>query len=90
MPQLLEDVQETPRLNDAAIRAEQLGQLAQAGLSALNYLQTRTAPPAGWQAQQINILDTAEQPSALVRFTFLHSMRKLIAAAAQTGHATAP
>lgn len=83
-PRLLEDVRETPRLSDAAIRAEQLGELAQVGLSALNYLQTHTAPPAGWQAQQMSILDTAEQPSALVRFTFLHSMRRLVVAAAQT------
>ena len=89
-PQLLEDVQETPRLSDVAKRAEQLGQLAEVGLSALTYLQTHTAPPAGWQAQQMNILDAAEQPSALVRFTFLHSMRKLVLAAAQTGHTTAP
>jgi hexosaminidase len=90
MPRLLEDVQETPRLSDATVRAVQLGELAQVGLSALTYLQTHTAPPAGWQAQQMSILDAAGQPSALVRFTFLHSMRKLVLAAAQTGHAAAP
>jgi hexosaminidase len=89
-PRLLEDVQETPRLNDAAMRAQQLGELAQVGLSALTYLQAHSAPPAGWQAQQMSILDAAEQPSALVRFTSLHSMRKLVLAAAQTGHTTAP
>jgi hexosaminidase len=89
-PRLLEDVQETPRLSDAAIRAEQLGELAEVGLSALTYLQTHTAPPAGWQEQQMAILDAASQPSALVRFTFLHSMRKLVLATAQTGHTTAP
>jgi hexosaminidase len=89
-PRLLEDVQATPRLSDAAVRAVQLGELAQVGLSALTYLQTHTAPPAGWQAQQMSILDAADQPSALVRFTFLHSMRKLVLAAAQTGHAATP
>jgi hexosaminidase len=89
-PRLLEDVQETPRLSDAALRAEQLGESAETGLSALTYLQTRTVPPAGWQAQQMSILDTAEQPSALVRFTFLHSMRKLVLAAAQIQHAPTP
>ncbi len=89
-PRLLEDVQETPRLSDAAVRAQQLGELAQVGLSALTYLQTHTAPPAGWQARQLSILDAAEQPSALVRFTFLHSMRKLVLAAAQTGRTTTP
>jgi hexosaminidase len=84
MPRLLDDVQETPRLSDASTRAEQLGELAQVGLSALTYLQTHTMPPAGWQAQQMSILDAAGQPSALVRFTFLNSMRKLVLAAAQT------
>lgn len=89
-PQLLDDVQETPRLSDVAVRAEQLGELSQVGLSALTYLQTNTAPPAGWLAQQTSILDGAEQPSALVRFTFLHSMRKLVLAATQTGRVPAP
>jgi hexosaminidase len=89
VPRLLEDVQGTPRLSDAAMRAGQLGELAEVGLSALTYLQTHTAPPAGWQARQMSLLDAAEQPSALVRFTFLHSMRKLVLAAAQTEHAAA-
>src|ERR1700757_1601845 len=62
-PRLLEDVQETPRLSDAAVRAEQLGELAQVGLSALTYLQSRTAPPAGWLTQQMSIIDAAEKPS---------------------------
>src|SRR5439155_7630134 len=52
---LLEDVQETPRLSDAAVRAEQLGELAKVGLSALTYLESHTAPPAGWAAQQMTI-----------------------------------
>jgi hexosaminidase len=81
-PSLLEAVRETPRLSDAAVRAEQLGELAEVGLSALTYLQTHTVPPAGWQARQMSILDAASQPSALVRFTFLHSMRKLVLATA--------
>ncbi len=86
-PRLLEDVQETPRLSDAAVRAEQLGELAEVGLSALTYLESHTAPSTGWQLQQLTIVDAAEQTSALVRFTFLPSMRKLLLAAAQTGHA---
>ena len=86
-PRLLEDVQETPRLSDAAVRVEQLGELAQVGLSALTYLGSHTAPPAGWLAQQMSIIDAAEKPSVLVRFTFLQSMRKLVLAAAQAGTA---
>lgn len=84
---LLEDVQQTPRLSDAAVRAGQLGELAGVGLSSLAYLESHTAPPQGWQAQQMSILDAAAQPSALVRFTVLYSMRKLVLATAQTGHA---
>jgi len=83
-PTLLEDVQETPRLSDAAKRAEQLGELAEVGLSALTYIETHTEPPVGWQAQQMSVLDAAGQPSALVRFTVLHSMRKLVLAAVRT------
>jgi hexosaminidase len=83
LPRLLEDVQKTPRLSDASVRAEQLGELAEVGLSALTYLQTHTSPPVGWEARQMSILDAAGQPSALVRFTFLHSMRRLVLAAAQ-------
>ncbi len=87
---LLIDVQSTPRLSDAATRVEQLGELAGVGLSSLAYLESHTAPPAGWQAQQMSILDAAAQPSALVRFTVLHSMRKLVLAAGQGEHARTP
>jgi hexosaminidase len=82
---LLEEVQQTPRLSDAGIRAQQLGELAGVGLSALAYLESHTAPPPGWQAQQMAVLDAASQPAALVRFTVLHSMRKLVLAAGQIG-----
>jgi hexosaminidase len=77
-------MQQTPRLSDAAVRAEQLGELAGVGLSSLAYLESHTVPPPGWQAQQMNILDAAAQPAALVRFTVLYSMRKLVLAASQT------
>ena len=83
VPRLLEDAHSTPTLSDAQLRIEQLNQLAGVGLSALTYVETQTAPPADWQAQQMSIVDAAEQPSALVRFTFLYSMRKLVLAAAQ-------
>jgi hexosaminidase len=84
---LLEDAQQTPRLSDAGARAEQLGELAEVGLSSLAFLESHTAPPPGWQEKQMSTLDAAAQPAALVRFTVLYSMRKLVlAAAAQTDH----
>jgi hexosaminidase len=79
---LLEDVQQTPRLSDAGARAEQLGELAQVGISSLAFLESHTAPPTGWQEKQLSALDAAAQPAALVRFTVLYSMRKLVLAAA--------
>jgi hexosaminidase len=79
---LLEDVQQTPRLSDAGVRAEQLGELAGVGLSSLAFLEGHTAPPPGWQEQQMSTLDAAAQPAALVRFTVLYAMRKLVLAAA--------
>ena len=81
---LLVEAQQTPRLSDMAERAAQLGDLAAVGLASLAYLESHTAPPAGWQAQQMSILDAAQPPSALVRFTVLYSLRKLVLAAAQT------
>jgi hexosaminidase len=69
------------------VRAGQLGELAGVGLSSLAYLESHTAPAEGWQAQQMNILGAAAQPSALVRFTLLYSLRKLVLAAGQTGQA---
>ena len=79
---LLEDVQQTPRISDAGARAEQLGELAEIGLSSLAFLESHTAPPPGWQEKRMITLDAAAQPSALVRFTVLYSMRKLVLAAA--------
>ena len=82
---LLEEIQRTPRLQDAGTRVEQLGELAGVGLASLAYLESHTAPPAGWEVQQMNVIDAAAQPSALVRFTMLTSLRKLVFAAAQRG-----
>ena len=82
-PTLLEEVRLTPRLSDASLRVQQLGELSQVGLAALTYLDTNTPPPANWQAQSMSVIDAAEKPSALVRFTFLHAMRQLVLAAAQ-------
>jgi hexosaminidase len=84
---LLEDVQHTPRLSGAGARAIQLGELAEVGLSSLAFLESHTAPPPSWQEKQLSTLDEAAQPAALVRFTVLYSMRKLVlAAATQTDH----
>ncbi len=63
------------------IRVTQLDQLAKVGLAALGYLQSGQKPPAGWSDQQLQIIADAEKPAALVRFTFLPSLRALVIAA---------
>ncbi len=70
------------RLSDIADRARQLNALAQAGLEALAFLDTHTAPPAAWLDAQKAILADVDKPSALVRFVFLPSLQKLVDTAA--------
>lgn len=75
-PSLAEEMQQNPRMSDAAIRATQLGELGKIGLAALNGNGTADAK----SAQLASIADVAK-PVALVRFTFLDSLKKLVQAA---------
>jgi hexosaminidase len=68
------------RLSDAAPRAQQLVQLGQAGLQALDALEGKPAP-SGWQTQQTAIITEAAKPVALTQFTFLPSLQRLVEAA---------
>jgi hexosaminidase len=81
-PNLQALCQRSARLNDAADRARQLGQLGRAGLESLAYLDSHTAPPSGWADQQMAVLADAQKPSALVKFVFLPDLEKLVKAAA--------
>ncbi|HWW23019.1 MAG TPA: beta-N-acetylhexosaminidase [Edaphobacter sp.] len=83
IPALTELVARSPRMPDAQVRVTQLEQLAKAGTAALGYLQSGQKPPSGWSDQQLQLIKDAENNAALVRFTFLPSLRKLILAAAQ-------
>jgi hexosaminidase len=81
-PSLEAQFQGSARLNDAADRARQLGQLGRVGSEALAFLQTHTAPPAGWADQQMAVISDAQKPSALVKFVFLPDLEKLVKATA--------
>jgi hexosaminidase len=88
-PSLEEQMKRNPRLNDAAIRAQQLGRLGVLGLQALarrdpqnqaiGGLLARTGPILAPDRQR-SIIDEARKPAALVRFTFLESLQKLVEA----------
>ncbi len=83
VPSLTELVARSPRMPDAQIRVTQLEQLAKAGTAALGYLQSGQKPPAGWSDQQLQLIKDAQKNVALVRFTFLPSLQKLVESAAK-------
>ena len=69
-PALAAAMQQTPRLNDAAIRATQLGALGALGLEALK--NDRAAK------QHAGAIADADNPTGLVRFTFLDALKRLV------------
>jgi len=79
-PGLETAIASSPRLADAASRAQQLVQLGQAGLQSLDALDGKAAP-SGWKDQQTALITEAAKPVALTRFTFLTSLQKLVDAA---------
>jgi hexosaminidase len=81
-PQIEAMSAQSARLSDEAERAQQLGQFGTAGLQALAYVESNTAPPSGWLDAQHTAISDAEKASGLVRFVFLPELRKLMDAAA--------
>ena len=67
-----------PKLTQAVSRTQQLTALGTVGMSAISYLSSGLAAPSGWKAQQISVLDEAEKPQALVRFTVIKPLRDLV------------
>jgi hexosaminidase len=86
-PSLAAEMQQNPRMSDAAVRATQLGELGSLGLNALSQLNPNNQALHGTLrgATQITVIDDAAKPAALVRFTFLDSLRKLVAASSVAG-----
>jgi hexosaminidase len=79
-PTLAAQMQADPRMSDAAIRAQQLGELGGLGLNALSTLNPNNPALHGTALGQARsaAIDDAAKPAALVRFTFLDSLRKLV------------
>jgi hexosaminidase len=77
-PQEMELMTSSPQLETAVHRAQQLTELGTLGLEAVGYLSSGVAAPPGWKARQLAILDEAEKPVAMTRFTVLKALRDLV------------
>jgi hexosaminidase len=74
-------MEESPRLRDAAVRAQQMGEMGAAGLAALDAIGKGTPAPQGWKQSQLDAMDTAEKmPAGLVRFVVIGPLRDLVSA----------
>lgn len=68
----------TPLLALAQPRAEQLPQLATAGIEALNFLAKGTKAPDGWKQRNLALIAAAKKPQTIIRFTFIHPLEELV------------
>jgi len=79
-PGILRLMAGSPTLAQAQPRAQQLTVLGMIGLEAVSHLSSGLPAAAGWKAQQQALLDEADKPQALVRFTVTKPLRDLVSA----------
>jgi hexosaminidase len=79
-PGILRLMAASPTLAQAESRSQQLNALGTVGMSAISYLSSGLPAASGWKAQQQAVLDEAEKPQALVRFTMIKPLRDLVEA----------
>jgi hexosaminidase len=78
VPEVESLMNNSPRLAEVRPRAKQLTALSNIALEALNYISTKTTPPANWKQNALTQIKEAEKPQALVRFTFLPALTDLV------------
>ncbi len=84
-PGILRLMAGSPLLAQAEPRAQQLSELGTVGLDAVSILSSGLPAAAGWKGARLAILDEAEKPQALVRFTVLKPLRDLVNAVPEAG-----
>jgi hexosaminidase len=77
-PKVQQQVAASPLLEDATARAQQFSALADIASQAVAHLASGSAAPAGWKQSSLATVDAAQKPQALVRFTFIEPLRKLV------------
>jgi hexosaminidase len=70
-------------MRDAVPLARDLSEVGAAGLEALSYLTTMTAPAKQWQEARLALLARAAEPRAAVELAIIPSLKQLIIAAAE-------
>ena len=83
VPPVQTEMQQSPLLQEVAVRAQQLPGLTETGLEAVQYLSSGSAAPSGWKATALAHIDAARQPAAIVRFTFLDELTLLVKAVSE-------
>lgn len=78
MPQPSQLSAQEGRLAEAAGRAHRLTKLGQAGREAISYLSPGLTAASGWKSERLALMDEAERPQGLVRFTVVKPWRDLI------------
>ncbi|WP_158748930.1 beta-N-acetylhexosaminidase [Acidobacterium sp. S8] len=81
-PKVQQQVAASPLLAEDATtgRAQQFAQLAQIGSEAVARLAGGNGSQADWKQNSLAVLDAAQKPQGLVRFTVLDPLRKLVEA----------
>ncbi len=80
VPEVQDQMKQSPRLGDVALRAEQLAGLARAGAEAVDSLSSGKKLSSDWSASTSKLISEAKQPGGIVRFTMLDSLAALLAA----------
>ena len=78
VPEVEDQMQQSPRLAEVRPRAQQLRGLTRTALEAIQFLSSGTKAPADWKAGKLAQLDDARKPSAIVRFTFIDALTSLV------------
>jgi hexosaminidase len=70
--------------------SQNLSELGEIGLDALNYLDRGTHAPDSWKAERLTLIDRAEMPQAQLLLTITASLRKLVQASAAAATSAQP
>ena len=81
-PELTLTLEHAPALHEARPLGAGLLVLSQTGLEALAHLKSGTPPRAGWREETLQRLNEVARPHGQVEFAVVHSLRKLVIAAA--------